>query len=189
MKYLGRVTAFTLVMMGVAGIVSLAQARPDFSGQWAADVGSVAPAGAAPLGGATAPPSIRGDMGSGWGPAITIKQDAKQLVVEYVLFSRYDLQPPLQLVYAPDGSETISDVMIGHTTQERRSRAVWKDQTLEITTIYPSIHPASGKPFTTEVVQRLRLESPDALVIDVTRRAPGAEPSSTRTIYKRSSLK
>ena len=38
-----------------------------------------------------------GDMGSGWGSTITIAQDATRLSVEYAIFSRYDLQPPLTL--------------------------------------------------------------------------------------------
>ena len=41
----------------------------------------------------------RGDMGSGWGSPITITQDARQLVVEQALFSRYDLQPPVRSVF------------------------------------------------------------------------------------------
>jgi hypothetical protein len=40
-----------------------------------------------------------GDMASGWGSAIAITQDATRLTVEYAVFSRYDLQPPLKFTY------------------------------------------------------------------------------------------
>ena len=76
----------------------------------------------------------RGDMGSGWGSTLTITQDARQLVVEQALFSRYDLQPPLRFVYALDGSETRNTVMMGHATQVRTSRATWDGAALRITT-------------------------------------------------------
>ena len=62
-------------------------------------------------------------MGSGWGPALTITQDGKQLIVEQPLFSRYDLQPPVKTVYALDGTESRNTVMTGHATQTRVSRA------------------------------------------------------------------
>ena len=129
--------------------------RPDFSGRWTANP---SPQRRPPPRGSV--PPTRGDMGSGWGSPLTITQDAGQLVVEQTLFSRYDLQPPIRFVYVLDGSETRNAVMIGHTTQVRLSRAAWEGQTLRITTMYPSIDPASGKPFTTEVTHRLSLESP-----------------------------
>jgi arylsulfatase len=162
---------------------STLQALPDFSGQWtveAAPAPTTPPAGGAPA----APP--RGDMGSGWGSPLTIAQDAKQLIVEQTLFSRYDLQPPLRFVYALDGSETRNPVMMGHTTQLRVSRASWDGQTLRITTNYPSIDPASGNAFTTEVTHRLTLESPTTLVIEATRGgALGGRPTQTRTVYRK----
>ena len=75
-----------------------------------------------------------GDMGSGWGSAITIAQDAKQLSVEYVFFSRYDLQPPLTFTYPLDGSEGRNTVMMGRGEQVESSRARWNGPTLIITT-------------------------------------------------------
>jgi hypothetical protein len=157
------------------------QSTPDFSGQWTAEPESAAaPAGAA---------AQRGTMGSGWGTSITITQDATQLVVEHAVFSRYDIQPPLRTVYALDGSETRNSVMIGHTTQVRRSRAAWKGQTLEITTLYPGPPTASGRTSEMGVLHRLTLESPDTLVIEAERTATAAGPSSvTRTVYKRNAV-
>jgi hypothetical protein len=162
------------------------QSPPDFSGQWVAEpeLAASSPAPGAP--GAPAGPPPRGNMGSGWGTPITIKQDAKQLVVEHPMFSRYDLQPPLRHVYALDGSETQYPIMISHTTQIRRSRAAWKGQTLEISTSYPATDPVTGKPFTVEVTQRLILESPTTLVVEATRGgALGGRPTTSRTVYRK----
>ena len=125
-------------------------------------------------------------MGSGWGSPITITQDAAQLIVEHQMFSRYDLQPPLRHIYALDGSETQYPIMMSHTTQMRRSRAVWKGDTLEITTSLPAIDPATGKPFTAEITQRLALESPGTLIVDVTRAAAlGGSATTSRTVYRK----
>jgi hypothetical protein len=128
----------------------------------------------------------RGDMGSGWGSPLTITQDARQLVVEPAVFSRYDANPQPRLTYALDGSESRNDVMIGHATQVRTSRAAWDGPSLRITTTYPGIDPASGKAFTTEVSHRLTLESPSALVVEVTRSgAMGGQALTTRTVYRK----
>jgi hypothetical protein len=104
-------------------------------------------------------------MGSGWGSPIAITQDDQQIRVEQTLFSRYDANPQPRLVYALDGSETRNAVMIGHASQVRVSRATWDGQALRITTRFPGIDPDTGKPFTTEVTQRLTLESPTTLIV------------------------
>jgi hypothetical protein len=164
-----------------------AQNRPDFSGQWATEPDAVpAPvAGGAPGGGAPSPPP-RGTMGSGWGSPITITQTATELVVEHQMFTRYDLQPPLRHVYKLDGSESQYSILISHTAQNRRARAAWKGQTLEITTTFPGADPANGKPFTVEITQRLTLESPTTLVVEVTRGgALGGSETNARTVYRK----
>ena len=177
------VTASAVLGMGL-------QPRPDFSGAWAID--SPPPTSAPSTG--VAPSNARpdqarlvaGDMGSGWGSPITITQDATQLRVESSVFSRYDANPQPQFVYALDGSESRNTVMLGHASHVRVSRAAWDGQTLRITTQYPGRDPDTGKSFTTEVIQRLTLESPAALVIDVTRGAVlGGSASTTRTVYRR----
>jgi hypothetical protein len=159
------------------------EAPPDFSGQWAIEPS--APGATPAPGGAPAAPA-KGDMGSGWGSAFTITHDAKQLILEQALFSRSDLQASPRFVYALDGSETRNAVMTGHTTHIRISRAAWDGQTLRITTTYPSVDVVSGKPFATEVVQRLTLESPTTLVVEVTRGgALGGQPTKTRTVFQK----
>jgi hypothetical protein len=126
-------------------------------------------------------------MGSGWGSPLAVAQDSKQLVVEQTLFSRYDLGPLLRFVYALDGSETRNEVMIGHASQVRSSRASWDGQTLRINTRYPGVDPASGKPFAIEVTHRLSLESPTTLIVEVTRGAAlGGRETTTRSVYRKS---
>ena len=160
-----------MIALLLATALVAAQAPANFSGEWVADP----PAEKAP-----------GDMGSGWGATFTIAQDARQLVVEQPLFSRYDLQPPVKTVYALDGSESRNDVMTGHATQLRISRARWEGSGLQIVTMYPATDPKTGKPFTTEVTQRLILESPGVMVIESTRAGVlGGKPTTAKTIYRK----
>ena len=168
---------FTLVALLVHLEVARAQTRPDFSGQWTrvdstTEVRSVVAVGDA---------AFRvGTIGSGWGSPITVRQEGARLVVEYVHFATYDLQPPLRFVHALDGSESRNAIMIGHAESVLRSRANWRDSSLVITTTYP------GPAGPTEVRQALTLESPSTLIVETTRsRAGGAPPVATRTVYRR----
>ena len=125
-------------------------------------------------------------MSSGWGPTILITQDATRLTVEYSVFSRYDLQPPLTFTYTLDGSEARNTVMMGRGEQIESSRAHWDAQTLTIVTSFQVVDRAAGPPFTVEVTRRLWLESPTTLVVDVTRAGVlGGPSSSTRSIYRK----
>jgi hypothetical protein len=161
------------------------QSRPDFSGRWVADPEVTAPAAPGTAGAQPAAPA-RGTMGSGWGSSITITQSPQQLIVEQPVFSRYDLQPPLRYVYALDGSTTRYPIMMSHATQLRTSRAAWKGDALEITTTYPATDPASGKPVSVDVTQRLFLESPTTLVVETTRSgAFGGAVTTSRTVYQK----
>jgi hypothetical protein len=170
-----RIRTLCLVAMTAAGLTvgAASQTPPDFSGRWTVEPAPL-PASAA----------VRGDMGSGWGSPITITQDATQLVVEPFVFSRYDLQPQPQFVYALDGSETRNVVMMGRGFQPLSSRARWEGQSLTIVTVHSFADPVSGKPLTIDVTQKLTLQSPNTLVVEVTRSgAPGGRPSTTRTVY------
>lgn len=168
-----------IVLASCLASVGAHQTPPDLSGRWIVEPETIAPPG-------TAGPPPQGDMGSGWGPSITISQDATRLVVEHALFTRYDLQPPLRSVFLLDGSEARNSLMIGHTTQVRSSRALWEGATLRITTLYPAIDPESGKAVTTQVTHRLSLETPGVLVIHVTRSASlGGRETTTRTVYRK----
>ena len=175
-----------------------AQARPDFSGRWTSlpDQTAATPGAAAPgAGRATAaggpqrggqPGGRSGDMGSGWGPTITITQDAARLTVEYAFFARGDMQPPLRFVYALDGTETKNSVMMGHGVQVQPARTKWDGNRLVITTTHTFTDPSTGKPLTTDVTQTLSLESPTSLVVATTRAAVlGGQATSTRTVYRK----
>jgi len=157
----------TLLLLLVSLTAVSVQAPPDFSGKWAAEG---APAG---------------DMGSGWGPAITVTQDASRLTVEYAFFGRGDMQPPLRFVYALDGSETKSTVMMGRGMQDQTSRAAWQGSALAITTIHPFTDPQTGKPAAVEVKRTLTLDGGSLVVETVRSGVLGGPPSTSRTIYKK----
>lgn len=180
-----RIRPLSLIVVSIVAWVShaaQAQSRPDFSGRWTTDP-DPAVTTPAPAGRGSAP---RGDMGSGWGPAITIAQDSTQLTVESAAFTRYDLQPPLKFVYSLDGSETRNTVMMGRGDQTQSSRSAWDGQKLIITTVHTLPDLVSGKPVTAEVIQSLALESATSLVVEVTRSGVLGGPSSTtRTVYRK----
>lgn len=170
----------TLAWLAVARDSALAQQRPDFTGEWTrVDSTSERPSVTSVGDGAFR----SGNMGSGWGSPLTIRQQADTLVVEYRFFSTYDLQPLLKFVYALNGSESRNSIMIGHAESDQRSRATWRDSTLVITTVVPTPDLGDGRR-TAEVRQALTLASPTTLVLETTRAgAPGAPPSTTRTTY------
>jgi hypothetical protein len=159
--------------------VGSARTRPDFSGEWiradsATEERSVAAVGDG---------AFRvGTMGTGWGSPLTLRQQANQLVVEYTFFSTYDLQAPIRLVYALDGSESRNAIMIGHSESMPRSRVRWIGDTLVITTEYHA--PAGAK--NAVVRQALSLASPRSLAVETTRSAgTGTSESVTRSTYSK----
>ena len=179
-----------MAMLGVALCVAAsaemahAQARPDFSGDWvrSADSAAVRPAVAATGDAAFA----RGDMGSGWGSMLTIKQDSSRITVQYPYFSTYDLQPPIRLVYALDGSESRNSLNVGHSSSEQRSRTSWEGSTLVISTRSNGPAGPDGRPVTVEVRQALSLQSPTVLRIVTTRLGVlGGATTSTQVSYTR----
>ena len=161
-----------------------AQPAADFTGRWTLEAAAVASTPAVP--GKPAVAASPGDMGSVWGPTLTITQDAAQLRVEYAAYSRYDLQPPLTFTYALDGSESRNTVMMGRGEQTESSQAQWTGATLVITTTFQVVDRGAGKPFTTELTRKLWLESPTTLIVEVTRAgALGGPPSTTRAVYRK----
>jgi hypothetical protein len=169
-----------MVLLPLLAAAPLADAaRTDFSGTWERvdaepERPSVASAGDLAF--------RSGSMGSGWGSPLTIRQDARALVVEYVHFSAYDLQPPVRLTLALDGSDSQNAVMIGHATSVQRSRVAWRDRTLVITTDLSG--PEAGR--RVQVRQALTLDTPDTLQVETTREGSGGlPPSVTRVTYAR----
>lgn len=155
--------------MLAAVLLALLAAPPDFSGRWTAETAPVPTTG-----------DVRGDMGSGWTPVITIEQTADRLTIEHALYTRYDVEPPVRFSYALDGSETRNTIMVGRGLEVQSSRAVWVGESLKITTVFTNPDAGSGIPPTTEVVHTLTLESPTSLVVEVSRGG-----SNTRTVYKK----
>ena len=141
-----------------------AQQVPDFSGRWQR--------------------ADRNDLGSGWGDTITVTQEGSRLQVEYVLFAPDDRQPPLRFVYDLAGRETRNSFMMGQGVQTQTSRAKLIDGHLEIVTFHELV--VQGRPVQSEVRQRLSLESPATLVVDVTRVGVlGGPPTTSRSVYRR----
>jgi len=125
-------------------------------------------------------------MGSGWGPTITVAQEASRLTVEYLFFARGDMQPPLKFVYALDGPASKNSVMMGRGIQVQTAKTAWDGDKLIITTVHTFENPANGRPMTIEVKQTLALESPTALIVETTRGGVfGGPPSTTRTAYRK----
>jgi hypothetical protein len=169
-----------LLALLLAGADTARAQRPDFSGEWVraepASQPSVASTGNAAF--------RAGDFGPGWGSPLTIVQRTDSVIVEYVFFGSYDLQPPLRFAYAVDGSESRNSVMIGHATAVQRSRLSWNGNALVIATAHPvpaGVDPRGGS---VEVRQTLTLESPTSLVVETTRAGVrGAAATMTRTVY------
>ncbi|NOT58953.1 MAG: hypothetical protein HOP19_01885 [Acidobacteria bacterium] len=150
---------------------STAQSKPDFSGRWTSEPEAKAPTG---------------DLGSGWGSNLSIKQANNRLTVEYPFFARGDMQPPLRFVYALDGTETKNSVMMGRGIQVQTSKAAWEGDKLVITTTHSYENPVDGQPLKVEVKQTLTLASPTSLVVETARSGVlGGPPSTTRTIYRK----
>lgn len=161
---------------------AMAQERPDFSGRWTIEP---EPMPAATTPGAPAPPRT-GNMGSGWGATISIKQTAAQMIVEYDFFARGDMQAPLKFTYALDGSETKNSVMMGRGNQVQVSRAAWVGNDVVITTVHMVEDPAGGKPLKMDVRRKLSLESPATLIVETTRQGVlGGPDTTTRVTYKK----
>jgi hypothetical protein len=164
------------VAMAIATSLADGQSRPNFSGRW-----TVA-AAAAPEGGRGGGP--RADMGSGWGTTITLTQSDSVLSLEWVIFSRGDLQPPLTFVYPLDGSERTNAFMMGRGLEKQVSRCAWNGASLVITTTQAFPNLVAGRSVESVVKRTLTLESPSSLVVETTRSAAlGGQPSTTRPVY------
>jgi hypothetical protein len=162
-----------------------AQARPDFSGHWARIEDSAT--ARRPTIAAAGDVAFRvGDMGTGWGTdasPLTITQRPDSLIVEYVFFAPYDLQPPVRLAYAMNGGASVNHVMIGHATSTQRARLAWSGSSLVVTTDVPLPREVGS---TTTVRQTLTLESPASLVIETWRAGvAGSAPTTLTTRYTR----
>jgi hypothetical protein len=167
---------------GLIALASTAGAqRPSFAGDWVRNdsvARTVATAGDAAF--------RRGDMSSGWGATLTIRERPDSMIVEYDFFSAYDLQPRVRLAYALDGSESRNSIMIGHAESAQRARLSWQDNALVITTQHVGPKGADGRAPSYEVRQALTLDASGALVVETTRSGVlGAPTTTTRAQYGR----
>jgi hypothetical protein len=161
-----------------------AQLPADLSGRWTLEAPAVASTPAVP--GTPASVAAPGDMGSGWGTTITIAQEPGRLRVEYPIYSRYDLQPPLRFVYPLDGSEGRNSVMVGRGEQVESSRAHWDGAVLTIVTTIRVVDRGATTPFSATMTRKLWLESPTTMIVEVTRSGVlGGPASTTRSIYRK----
>jgi hypothetical protein len=174
--------ALAMVLLGVCRPV--AQAPADFSGTWIV----APPARAAGTATGATPPTLsdQGEMGSGWGPEITITQTASALTVVYTYFHPREIQPPITLTYRLNGAASTNTINMGRGPQEQTSTAAWRGASLAIDTTHHFVNPRDGRPMTSETTQVLSLESPAALTIETTRSGVlGGKASTTRTIYRK----
>jgi hypothetical protein len=174
----------TVAVVALLPVAVRAQPAADFSGRWTVEAPPISVSPAVP--GTPAAAASPGDMGSGWGATITMTQDATRLRVEYAVFSRYDLQPPLTFTYSLDGSESRNTVIMGRGEQIESSRAQWDGQTLVIVTSARVNDRRAGPPFTAEWTRKMWLESPTTLIVEVTRAGVlGGPASTTRSVYRK----
>jgi len=122
-------------------------------------------------------------MGSGLGSPLKISQRSDSLILEYVFFVAYDLQPPVRLVFAMDGSESRNDVMLGHETSKRRSKVSWNGNSLVIVTAQPTPATVDARG-SVEVRQTFTLESATSLSITTSRAGVlGGPATETKVTY------
>lgn len=156
-----------LLALAVAPAFS-ADCVADLSGDWSRDAAPDASADAA----YRAP-------GSGWSDRIRVIRDAGRVIVESMVFTRGDMQPPLRFTYLPGGGVTENAVMMGRGLQKQASEARWDGCRLVIVTHYP----ADGDAPAGTVTQTLWLDAA-ALVVETARGDSGPD----RTIYRRAAV-
>ena len=176
------------ILVGTAALLLIATTvhaqPPSFAGRWTASPEATSTAGG--RGGSDAV-SLASTMGSGLGTMLTIEQNAAALIVERAQFSQYDIQPPMRLTYALDGSESRNTINMGRGPQELISKAAWQDRSLVITTQYRFKNPRSGSDETSDLKQVLSLDASGSLVVTTTLGvALGGPASTTSTTYKKS---
>jgi len=160
--------------------------RPDFSGRWTNPV-QTDESGATARGQA-------GSRGSGWGREFTIDQRDGVLTVTRVFFTRGDLQPPIKLRFALDGSPTVNTILMGRGAQQETSTTAWNGDAVVITTRYEVPAGEDGALVPYEEVRTLSLRLPPegrnawppSLVMEVVRQGIlGGPPSTTRLVFSR----
>jgi hypothetical protein len=154
-----------IVALALAGLValpslSLAQAKPDFSGSWTLNNEKSDPAPA--RGGGGGGGGRGGGRGGGVAAQMTIKQTPAQLSVDRTMG-----QGTQTAVYKLDGTESTNTVGAG----EAKSKAVWQGATLVITTSQMLQGRGGGDPIAVEIKEVYGLNG-GALTVERTQTTP-----------------
>ncbi len=165
---------------------ALAQTRPSLDGTWTL-VGAGAASNRTTVVAASGDAAFAvGDMGSGWGSAITFSHRADRLVLEYDFFSSYDLMAPLHYEFALDGRDVINEVTLGPGVTRLESRAEWRGDTLVISTRQAVPKEVAPTGTMAEVKRALRVVGGDSLRITTTRVGLAGAPTNTvQSVYVR----
>jgi hypothetical protein len=160
----------TLVMISSLSIVSGVAQRPDFSGTWTLPSDApLAPSGKP----ATAP---------GFGPTISIRQDAGAVTISKVIGGA-----TVYVTHPLDG--TVSRSRTPGRLCEGDSETIWKASwqgDALMTTFLGSQLAGASTPTTAEIKALFRLQAPDTMVIETTLPAAGGrEPRLLTTTYRK----
>ncbi len=191
-----QLTTLSLGLLIAFTAAEAAAQLPDFSGDWT--VSSVRGSQRGAQRGRRGARAGRGrtrnaDSGSGWGREFTIEQNDELLTVVRDLFVRADLQPPVKVRFALDGSTVLNEILMGRGIQRQETTAAWDGERLVLTTTHFFQPADGGEPVPYDVVQTLALESEQdeeaqQLVIE-TRIDPlpgtDAEAKNTRSTFTR----
>jgi len=151
----------------------VAQARPDFSGAW------TLPADA-PLA-----PNGKPAPAPGFGPSINILHEGNVITVSRVLGgTTVHVRHPL------DGTETRSRTpgRLCHGDAQSVWSAAWEQDAI-VTTFVGAIPAGATATTPSGVTTTFRLQSPDSLAVELTRRSAGAaQPRTVTTLYRKTGL-
>jgi hypothetical protein len=166
-----RTAALTTVALALCWTIgNAAQQKPDFAGKW---ICTDCPA---PGGGGGGGGRGRGMMGGGWGPEVTITQDATTLKVE-----RTAMQNKVTDTFKLDGSESKNTMTFGQMSIESVSKVSWSGNSLVIATSQQM-----GQMGNVEIKRTLSLTADGMLAVETSRPNPqGGDPVVTKQTYKK----
>jgi len=157
----GLIVAVALAALVAVPALTLAQAKPDFSGSWTLNQDKSDPAPARGGGGGGGG-GRGGGRGGGVASQMTIKQTPAQLSIDRAM-----AQGAQTAAYKLDGSESTNTMGAG----EAKSKAMWEGSKLVITTSQTLPGRGGGDPINVEVKEVYSLDG-GALTIERTQTTP-----------------
>ena len=157
----GLIVAVALAALVAVPALTLAQAKPDFSGSWTLNQDKSDPAPARGGGGGGGG-GRGGGRGGGVASQMTIKQTPAQLSIDRAM-----AQGAQTAAYKLDGSESTNTIGAG----EAKSKAMWEGSKLVITTSQTLPGRGGGDPINVEVKEVYSLDG-GALTIERTQTTP-----------------